>query len=353
VRTSDFSFDLPPELIAQEPLPRGTSRMLVVSPSDAAAPELLDRTIADFPDLLGAGDVVVLNDTRVVPARHFAQPKGAMTRSIEVLLTRQLASLRWECWVKPARRVKPGDRLQFSEALSAEVEAKDEQTFTLRFELHGGEAAFWPELERIGVMPLPPYIRREEARDQDKRDYQTVYAAQAGAIAAPTAGLHFTPELLQAVESRGAELVRVTLHVGLGTFAPVKVDDISEHRMHTERYLISEVAARALNKARVEGRRIVAVGTTSVRTLESAVRASGTFSPGSGETDIFITPGYRFQAVDGLLTNFHLPESTLMMLVSAFAGMETIRAAYREAIARRYRFFSYGDCMFLTKRGKW
>jgi S-adenosylmethionine:tRNA ribosyltransferase-isomerase len=350
---SDFGFDLPEELIAQEPLERGTSRMLVVTPSDEE-PRLEHRRVAEFPRFLEGGELLVVNDTRVIPARLFAAPKGAMTRPIELLLTRQLAPLRWECWARPARRLHAGDRLTLSDALAAVVLRKGDEGVEVRFELDGGEAAFWPEIERIGVMPLPPYIRREEAREADKRDYQTVFARKAGAIAAPTAGLHFTPEILAEAERRGVTVVRVTLHVGIGTFAPMKVERIDAHVMHTEQYEISEESAVEINRALDERRRVVAVGTTSVRTLESAVRAGqGRISPGSAETSIFIAPGYEFGIVDALLTNFHLPESTLMMLVSAFAGMKTIRAAYAEAIRERYRFFSYGDCMFLRGRGSW
>jgi len=249
----------------------------------------------------------------------------------------------WEAWCRPAKRVRAGDVLQLSETLSAVVLEKEGGTVVVRFEGDLGE------LERVGIMPLPPYIARPEPRASDREDYQTVYAAERGAIAAPTAGLHFTREILDAVAGRGVEIVRVTLHVGIGTFEPVKVDDVAEHRMHAERYEISAEAASRLNEARAAGRRIVAVGTTSVRTLESAIDG-GRFTAGGGETSIFITPGYQFRAVDRLLTNFHLPESTLLMLVSAFAGMETIRRAYEEAVRERYRFFSYGDCMFITGR---
>jgi S-adenosylmethionine:tRNA ribosyltransferase-isomerase len=393
----DFSYHLPPELIAQEPRARGLSRMMVVTPH-GETPEIAHRSFADFPSQLNAGDVLVINDTRVIPARLFAQPKPGMSRSIELLLTRRVipsgrsandagdagdqkhchpergvggcrgsegptsqtpaappVTTRsqddrtdddevWEAWAKPAKRVKAGDVLTFSDALRAHVLSKDEGTVTLRFE---GDVT---EIDRIGVMPLPPYIARPEPRESDRESYQTVYAAERGAIAAPTAGLHFTPEILEAVAARGVEIVRITLHVGIGTFQPVKVDDIARHTMQTERYDISEPAAAALNRALDTRRTIVAVGTTSVRTLESAIQAGdGRIVPGRAETAIFITPGFRFRVVDRLLTNFHLPESTLLMLVSAFAGMETIRAAYAEAIANRYLFFSYGDCMLLSK----
>jgi S-adenosylmethionine:tRNA ribosyltransferase-isomerase len=246
--------------------------------------------------------------------------------------------------VRPAKRVKPGDVVTFSETLSAEVVEKEEGTVVIRF------VGDLREIERLGVPPLPPYIAREQLRESDKESYQTVYAATRGAIAAPTAGLHFTQQILDEIAARGVEIVRITLHVGIGTFKPVKVDRIDEHRMDSERYDITAEAADA-ECALDEKRAIVAVGTTSVRTLESAIRAGdGRFVAGHGETSIFITPGFEFRAVDRLLTNFHLPESTLLMLVSAFAGMQTIRDAYAEAIRNRYLFYSYGDCMFLTKR---
>jgi S-adenosylmethionine:tRNA ribosyltransferase-isomerase len=341
---SDFSFDLPEDLIAQEPRQRGRSRMLVVSPSDPT-PAIEHDSFANFPERLGDRDVLVINDTRVIPARLFARPKGQMKNPIEFLLTRQRDERTWETWCRPAKRVSPGDTVVFSDSLQADVVEKGEGIVVIRF---AGDLA---EIERVGVPPLPPYIQRPEPRESDKRDYQTVYAAAPGAIAAPTAGLHFTPDILERIEKRGIDIVRVTLHVGIGTFKPVKVDRIEEHRMDAERYEISPQAAARLNEALADKRPIVAVGTTSVRTLESAIRAGGgQFVPGSAETSIFITPGFEFQAVDRLLTNFHLPESTLMMLISAFAGMETIRTAYAEAIRNRYYFYSYGDCMFLTNR---
>jgi S-adenosylmethionine:tRNA ribosyltransferase-isomerase len=337
---SDFAYELPESLIAQEPRERGRSRMMVVGST------IEHDTFANFPQRLSEGDVLVINDTRVIPARLYARPKGAMTNPIEFLLTRERDPATWETWCKPAKRVKPGDVVTFSDTLKAEVIEKEEGTVVIRFigDMH--------EIERLGIPPLPPYIARQEPRESDKESYQTVYAAQRGAIAAPTAGLHFTTEILEAIEARGIEIVRVTLHVGIGTFKPVKVDDIAEHRMDSERYDLTADAADRLNRATEEGRSIVAVGTTTVRTLESAIRDDGRFVAGHGETSIFITPGYRFKAVDKLLTNFHLPESTLLMLVSAFAGMETIREAYTEAIRNRYFFYSYGDCMFLTARAR-
>jgi len=341
MKRTDFAYDLPRELIAQEPRPRGQSRMMVVTPG---APIEHD-SFANFPNRLGARDVLVINDTRVIPARLYAEPKGQMKNRIELLLTRQLDDQMWEAWCKPAKRVKAGDQLRFSPILTAAVMAKrDDGTVVVRFE------GPHEELERVGVPPLPPYIARETPRESDKESYQTVYAAERGAIAAPTAGLHFTREILDAIAARGIDVVRITLHVGLGTFKPVKVDDLAEHRMDSERYTISSEAAATLNRALEEKRPIVAVGTTSVRTLESAIRAGeGRFVAGSAETSIFITPGFEFRAVDKLLTNFHLPESTLIMLVSAFAGVETIRNAYATAIAEKYFFYSYGDCMLLVR----
>jgi S-adenosylmethionine:tRNA ribosyltransferase-isomerase len=356
----DFSYHLPPDLIAQEPRERGRSRMMVVTPPD----RIEHDSFARFPARLAPGDVLVVNDTRVIPARLFARPLRGMSRPIEVLLTRVIPSVSegavwaggalneltraapphrsladarddtvWEAWAKPAKRIKVGDELHFSERLVARVLEKDGGTVVLQFEGDLGE------IDRIGVMPLPPYIARPEARESDRESYQTVYAAERGAIAAPTAGLHFTQEMLDEI-AKTNEIVRITLHVGIGTFEPVKVDDLSQHVMHSERYEITAEAAERLRAAKS----IVAVGTTTLRALESGIRA------GRWETNIFITPGYRFRVVDKLLTNFHLPESTLLMLVSAFAGIETVRRAYADAIAARYFFYSYGDCMFITRR---
>lgn len=340
---TDFSYDLPDDLIAQEPRERGRSRMMVVTPTDAT--RIIEHdSFANFASRLSAGDVLVINDTRVIPARLFAQPKGAMKNPIEFLLTRERDPVTWETWCRPAKRVKPGDVVTFSDSLSAVVLEKEEGTVVIRFV---GDIR---EIERLGIPPLPPYIAREQPRESDKESYQTVYAAARGAIAAPTAGLHFTQQILDDIAARGIEIVRITLHVGIGTFKPVKVDRIEEHRMDSERYDITAEAADRLNAALAEKRTIVAVGTTSVRTLESAIRAgNGRIVAGHGETSIFITPGFSFRVVDRLLTNFHLPESTLLMLVSAFAGMQTIREAYAEAIRSRYLFYSYGDCMLLGR----
>ena len=339
---TDFSYHLPAELIAQEPRERGRSRMLVVTPPSG----LEHDTFANFPSRLQPGDLLVINDTRVIPARLYARPRGAMKNPIEFLLTRERDPRTWETWCKPAKRVKPGDVVTFSDALSAEVVEKEEGTVVIRFI---GEMS---EVERLGIPPLPPYIARGEPRESDKESYQTVYATERGAIAAPTAGLHFTKEILDEIAARGIDIVRVTLHVGIGTFKPVKVERVEDHRMDSERYDITAGAADQLNRALSEKRAIVAVGTTTVRTLESAIRAgNGRFVAGHAETSIFITPGFEFRAVDRLLTNFHLPESTLLMLVSAFAGSDAIRSAYAEAIRERYYFYSYGDCMFITRRG--
>ena len=306
--------------------------MMVITPPD----RIVHDNFIHFPERLAPADTLVINDTRVIPARLFAEPKGAMRRPIEVLLVQQRDPTTWEAWCKPARRVRAGDMLRFSDRLSARVLEKSERTIVIRFE---GDVS---EIDRIGVMPLPPYIARPST-EHDRATYQTIYADEPGAIAAPTAGLHFTREILDRIANRGIEIVRITLHVGIGTFEPVKVDDISRHLMHSERYEISEEAAIKLKAAKS----IVAVGTTTVRALESAAPH---FEAGRRETDIFITPGYKFKAVDKLLTNFHLPESTLLMLVSAFAGIETIRHAYAEAIREKYLFYSYGDCMLITNK---
>ena len=331
MKRSDFAYDLPSELIAQTPRERGRSRMMVIGRD-----RIEHEDFSNFPDRLDPSDTLVINDTRVIPARLFAAPKGAMQRPIEVLLVRQRDAMTWEAWSKPARRIRAGDTLRFSDRLVGHVLEKSEGTIVIRFE---GDIS---EMERIGVAPLPPYIARASTQD-DRESYQTIYARERGAIAAPTAGLHFTREILASIAARGIEIVRITLHVGIGTFEPVKVDDISKHVMHSEIYEISEEAAAKLNAAKS----IVAIGTTTVRALESAKRGDR-FELGRRETNIFITPGYEFRAVDKLLTNFHLPESTLLMLVSAFAGTETIRRAYAEAIREKYLFYSYGDCMFIT-----
>ena len=345
---SDFSFDLPPELIAQEARERGRSRMLRLDPRSGAIEHLgFER----FPSLLDRGDLLVLNDTEVFPARIVSQQRGNMAKGIELLLTRRVGPLRWHALCRPAKRVRRGDRLVFSGSLAAIVEEKlDDGAVEVRFEGSIDEAAFWSELEAVGVTPLPPYIRREVARAEDRAAYQTVYAANRGAVAAPTAGLHFTPEILEEVAARGVEIARLTLHVGVGTFRPVKAEKLSDHRMDAEWVTVPEATAAAVARAKERRGRVVAVGTTSVRALESASDERGRLAAGDASTALFITPGYQFKVVDALLTNFHLPESTLLMLVSAFAGRELIREAYAEAIREKYLFFSFGDCMFIENR---
>jgi S-adenosylmethionine:tRNA ribosyltransferase-isomerase len=339
MRVDAFDFELPRELIALHPVvPRDAARLLVVK--DA----LEDRQIAELPALLRRGDLLVANDTRVLPARLWARRDAAQ---IEVTLHRDVGGASWRAFAKGAKRLRPGDRLDFGEGFAADVAAKHaEGDVTLRFAAEG--EAFRALLERCGQMPLPPYIKRGPAGEaRDRGDYQTIFARAEGAVAAPTAGLHMTERLLAALDAAGVERVTVTLHVGAGTFLPVKVADTSEHRMLSERGIIAAEAAERINRARARGGRIVALGTTSLRLLESAADADGRIAAFAGETALFITPGYRFRAVDLLLTNFHLPRSTLFMLVAAFAGLERMKAAYAHAIAARYRFFSYGDATLL------
>jgi S-adenosylmethionine:tRNA ribosyltransferase-isomerase len=339
MRVDDFDFNLPRQLIASHPAkPRDAARLLMVGST------LEDRAIGDLPRLLRRGDLLVFNDTRVIPAR-LVGTRGAA--HIEVTLHRDLGGGVWRAFAKGAKRLQPGDWLVFGDGFSAAVAAKhDEGDLSLRFALEG--AAFRAALERFGSMPLPPYIKRAPGGDaRDIRDYQTIFARNDGAVAAPTAGLHFTERLLQTLDAAGVERLAVTLHVGAGTFLPVKVADTREHKMHGEAGFIDAAAAERINAVRSRGGRVVAVGTTSLRLLESATDDSGRIQPFAGETALFITPGYRFRAVDLLLTNFHLPRSTLFMLVAAFAGLERMRAAYAHAIARGYRFFSYGDACLL------
>jgi len=358
---SEFGYELPEELIAQRPPEvRGASRMLVLGRESG---EFADRVFGDLPSLLRAGDLLVLNDSRVIPARLFATRVGLTTQAgspaptghVEVLLVQRLAGVEneWSALVKPAKKVQVGERLVFGEGLRAEVMAAGEfGERTLRFE---AVEDFYGALERVGHLPLPPYIRRgkeEPNTAEDKERYQTVYSAERGSAAAPTAGLHFTPEVLEALKARGVEVVTVTLHVGLGTFQPVRVERTEEIRLHAEPYTISAATAEAVNRARAEGRRVIAAGTTTTRTLEHLAREAeargGVIEAGSGVTGLFLSPGVEFKVVGGLLTNFHLPESTLLMLVSAFAGRENVLAAYAHAVEERYRFFSYGDCMLIT-----
>ena len=361
LRVSDFDFALPEELIAQQPpAERGTSRMLVVDRSlPPGEPSLADRSFADFPTLLNPGDLLILNDSRVIPARLYARRVNAHGKQeaaglIEVLLTAPDGAGNWNALVRPGRKVRIGDRLEFASpsgsiALEAEVLASGEfGERTLRF---APTEDFFATLEKIGHMPLPPYIKRED-QTGDRERYQTVFAQERGSVAAPTAGLHFTPSVLEAIATRGVEIAKLTLHVGLGTFSPLRVERVDEIHLHSERYMLPAATAEALNRARAEGRRIVAVGTTAVRTLEHCALTAETLCGGQlqahiGETSIFISPGHEFRIVGAMLTNFHLPKSSLLMLVSAFAGRERVLEAYGYAVRERYRFFSYGDCMFI------
>jgi S-adenosylmethionine:tRNA ribosyltransferase-isomerase len=339
MRTSDFTYELPPDLIAQTPLePRDSARLLVVSRRSGS---LAHRIFRDLPEIMRPGDMMVVNDSRVLPARllgHRDQSGGA----VEALLLYCVEPDEWIALVRPGRRIRPGEVLTFEGGLRAEVlERLDGGVRRLR--LHAEQGTTLDAIHRAGAVPLPPYIHAPLA---DPERYQTIYARAEGSVAAPTAGLHFTPGLLDCLAARSIGLRRVTLHVGAGTFKPVQSDEIAAHRMHAEWATIDEATAHDLNAARADGRRIVAVGTTAVRVLETAARG-GAMAPFSGWTDLFITPGFQFRAVDALLTNFHLPRSTLLMLVSAFAGKQLIDRAYAEAIARGYRFYSFGDAMLI------
>jgi len=350
----DFDFELPEELIAQQPpAERAGARMLVFKLATGA---LRDAHFTDLPSLLRPGDVLVLNDSRVIPARLYAerarpQPVRQPGR-IEVLLTTEVAPGEWKALARPGRKVLVGERLHFFTParqlrLTAEVIARGEfGERTLRFD---PVADFYAALDELGHMPLPPYIHRTDAV-ADRERYQTVYARERGSVAAPTAGLHFTEPVLEAIRARGVTVAPVTLHVGLGTFQPVRVERLDEIELHTERYTLPAATAEAVNAALREGRRVIAAGTTVVRTLEHCARAAGVaeLTAHSGQTGIFLSPGIEFRVVSGLLTNFHLPQSTLLMLVSAFGGYDRVMAAYRHAVEQRYRFFSYGDCMFLA-----
>ena len=339
-RVADFDYELPKAAIAQHPLDRGQARLLVLD----AAGEERHRRVADLPELLRPGDLLVVNDTEVIPARLFAELEGPSPRRIEVLLVEQLDQRSWTAMLRPGRRLKPGRRLRFSGQAAAEIGTRQDQLFVLDFDRPIDEA-----LDRLGHVPLPPYIERTDtAADRDL--YQTVFARHRGAIAAPTAGLHFDQALLDRLEERGIDRATVTLHVGPGTFRPMRGDRIAQHSMHDERYVVADETAAAIRRHRRSGGRIVAVGTTVVRTLESSTDAGGEVQPGTGRTKLFIRPGHRFRAIDLLLTNFHLPRSTLLVLVSALAGRERILAAYREAIASGYRFYSYGDAMLIQRR---
>jgi S-adenosylmethionine:tRNA ribosyltransferase-isomerase len=357
MRVDLFDFDLPEDRIALRPAePRDAARMLVVRPGRPFE----DRIVRDLPDLLQPGDVLVLNDTKVIPSRlHGIRVRDETAARVEIMLHKREGADCWRAFARPAKKLAVGDRIRFGESaestacelvrLDAEVAAKGEGgDVTLRFSFAG---AFLDEaIARLGELPLPPYIAGRRATDEkDLVDYQTVFAREEGAVAAPTAGLHFTDELFRRLDARGVSRRFVTLHVGAGTFLPVKADDTAEHRMHSEWGFVPEDTADALNQARARGGRIVAVGTTALRLLESAAREDGTIAPFSGDTAIFITPGYRFRAVDVLMTNFHLPRSTLFMLVSAFAGLDTMRAAYARAVETGYRFYSYGDSGLLFR----
>lgn len=340
MRKEDFNFALPEELIAQDPLEdRSSSRLLVLDKETGKTEHHVFREIIDY---LEAGDCLVINDTKVIPARLIGSKIGTDAK-IEVLLLKRKENDVWETLVKPGKKAKIGTRISFGDGLlvGEVVDIVEEGNRLIHFEYEG---IFEEILDRLGQMPLPPYITHQL---EDKNRYQTVYAKHSGSAAAPTAGLHFTPELLKKIEEKGVQIARVTLHVGLGTFRPVKVDNILEHHMHSEFYQIEEEAAEKINTAKANGKRVIAVGTTSCRTIESAAKEDGTIAPVSGWTDIFIYPGYQFKVLDCLITNFHLPESTLVMLVSALAGREHVLNAYEEAIKERYRFFSFGDAMFI------
>ncbi len=340
LKKSDFYFDLPQELIAQDPLEdRSSSRLLVLNKNSGKVSHHVFRDILDY---LKEGDCLVLNNTKVIPARLLGEREGTGAH-VEVLLLKRREGDIWETLVKPGKKCKPGTRLVFGEGLlRAEVlETVEEGNRLIHFEYEG---IFEEVLDRLGEMPLPPYITHKL---QDKNRYQTVYAKYEGSAAAPTAGLHFTKELLRQIEQKGVKIAYVTLHVGLGTFRPVKEENVLEHHMHSEFYQISEAAADIINDTKRKGGRVICVGTTSCRTIESASNDEGIVKAGSDNTEIFIYPGYRFKVLDGLITNFHLPESTLVMLVSALAGKENVLYAYKEAIKEKYRFFSFGDAMFI------
>lgn len=349
MRRTDFTFDLPDELIAQQPtVERTASRLLVL---DGETGQYQDKLFSNLIDLLQAGDVLVFNNTQVIPARlHGFKTSGG---KVEVLVERITGKYTALAHIRSSKSPKPGTKLHFERGIEAEVDGREGDLFVVHFkDSQQSKTSLLDILNMIGHMPLPPYIQREdEAFDQER--YQTVYAKNPGAVAAPTAGLHFDDNMLQQLSDKGVEQIHVTLHVGAGTFQPVRVDDLNDHHMHTEWIELTKENCDKLNKAQQDGRRIIAVGTTSVRCLESASLFSGDadeLKPYTGETDIFITPGYDFKVIDALVTNFHLSESTLLMLVSAFAGYENIKQAYQHAIEEKYRFFSYGDAMFLTKQ---
>jgi S-adenosylmethionine:tRNA ribosyltransferase-isomerase len=352
---TDFDYDLPEELIAQQPSEeRGQSRMLVM---DRATGAFRDSHFSEFPALLRPGDVLVLNESRVIPARLYAcrtlrREKEKPTGRIEVMLTEPAGDRCWRALVRPGRKVAIGEILVFpsrSGAIELKAEVLERGPYGDRLLQFEPVDDFYAALDRIGHVPLPPYIHRDDA-EADRERYQTVYSRERGSVAAPTAGLHFSSRVLEEIAARGVEIARITLHVGLGTFAPLHVERVADVHLHRERYTLPAATAEALNRAVRDGRRVIAVGTTVVRTLEhcALLAGRGELAPHSGETEIFIYPGFEFRLVSALLTNFHLPQSSLLMLVSAFAGRERVLAAYRHAVAQRYRFFSYGDCMFIA-----
>lgn len=348
MRVDVFDYELPPELVALQPArPRDAARLLYIGRGG-----LEDRGVADLPDLLRPGDVLVANDTKVIPAQLYgtrpARNAAGEDVAIDATLHKHIGGDRWRAFVRPAKRLREGDVIKFKNGLTARVKARDGAEATL--DLDTGGRPFETALAAAGVAPLPPYIaRRRAAIDEDRENYQTVYAEEPGSVAAPTAGLHFTARLLKRLEEKGVGLVCVTLHVGAGTFLPVTAGDTSDHKMHSEWGEITEDQAAAINKARAAGGRVIAVGTTSLRLMEAAARADGAVAPFCGETDIFITPGYEFKTADLMLTNFHLPRSTLFMLVCAFAGVEPMKAAYAHAVESGYRFYSYGDACLLER----
>ena len=340
MKTSDFYYELPKELIAQDPLEdRSSSRLMHLDRNTGAVEH---RHFRDIREYLKPGDCLVINDTKVIPARLYGRKEGT-DALIEILLLKRKENDVWETLVKPGKKCRPGAEISFGEGIlkGKIIEVVEDGNRLIQFE---SERLFEEILDRLGEMPLPPYITHKL---KDKNRYQTVYAKHEGSAAAPTAGLHFTEELLEEIQSMGVRIAHVTLHVGLGTFRPVKVEEVTEHHMHSEFYVVEEEQAALINQTRKQGGRVIAVGTTSCRTLESAASEDGTLKAGSGWTDIFIYPGYRFKILDGLITNFHLPESTLIMLVSAFAGKEHVLAAYEEAVREKYRFFSFGDAMII------
>ena len=341
MKTSDFYYDLPKELIAQTPLePRDSSRLLVL---DREKQTLEHKHFYDIIDYLNEGDLLVANDSRVLPARIYGI-KDETGAKVEFLLLKQVANNRWETLCKPGKKAKVGTKFSFGNGIlrATVVEVKDDGNRIVDFDC---EENFFTTLDKIGQMPLPPYITAEL---KDKERYQTVYSHELGSAAAPTAGLHFTTELMDRIKAKGVKIAYVTLHVGLGTFRPVKVDDVTKHKMHSEHYEVPEETAKLINETKKNGGRVIAVGTTSCRTLESVAKEYGKVVPCEGWTDIFIYPGFEFKVLDGLITNFHLPESTLIMLVSAFAGYDFIMNAYKEAVKEKYRFFSFGDAMFIS-----